>query len=89
MATEEMDTETGKPNGKFFVEKDNARRASYEVLATHLDLKGDKAEEHLKKYFDKTWDHMDVNGTGKLEAIELNKFMRDLCKPVKEFINLE
>ena len=84
-----MDSETGKPNGKFFVNKTNTKKASYEVLATHLDLKGAKADAHLKKYFDETWEHMDVNNTGRLEAIELNKFMRDLCKPVKEFINLE
>ena len=88
-ATEAHDPETGKPNGKFYVDKAKTKQASYEVLATHLDLKGKQADEHLKKYFDKTWEHMDVNNEGRLEAVELNHFMRTLCKPVKEFIQLE
>ena len=88
-ATEAHDQETGKPNGKFYVDKAKTKQASYEVLATHLNLKGKEAEAHLKKYFETTWQHMDVNNEGKLEAIEINHFMRNLCKPVKEFINLE
>ena len=88
-ALEGHDEETGKPNGKFTVNKEQTKAASYEVLSTHLGLKGAAADEHLAKYFNEVWDHMDVNKTGRLEAIEVNKFMRDLCKPVKEFIYLE
>ena len=71
------------------MDPEKTKKASYEVLATHLGLKGEAAEAHLKKYFQPVWDHMDVNQTGALEAIEINKFMRDLCKPVKEHIELE
>ena len=88
-ATEGKDEDTHKPNGHFTVTKDQTRQAAVEVLGTHLGLKGDDAESHLKKYFDTVWDHFDVNSVGTLEAIEVNKFMRDLCKPVKEHITLE
>jgi hypothetical protein len=88
-AVESKDEDTHKPNGKFYVSKEKTKEASYEVLATHLNLRGEAADKHLKKYFNDVWSHMDVLDTGKLEAIELNKFMRTLCLPVKEFINLE
>jgi hypothetical protein len=88
-AIESADKDTGLPTGHFTVKKDAARRAAVEVLDTHLGLKGADAEGHLNRYFDEVWDHFDVLRTGALEAVELNHFMRDLCKPVKEFIYLE
>ena len=88
-AVEGQDKDTGKPNGKFFMDKAKTKSATYEVLATHLGLKGADAEAHLAKYFDAVWDHYDVNRGGSLEAVELNHFMRDLCKPVKDNIILE
>ena len=89
-AVEGHDEDSGKPNGRFFVTKDKTKTASYEVLATHLGMKTKKEQdEYLGKYFDAVWTHMDVNEKGSLEAIELNKFMRTLCKPVKDHIILE
>ena len=88
-AFEGKDKDTGKPNGKFTVTKAQTKKAAYEVLETHLGLKGADADKHLAKYFDQVWNHFDVLEKGALEAVELNKFMRDLCKPVKEHITLE
>ena len=88
-AIEDMDKDSGRPNGKFFVSKDKTKLAALEVLDTHLGLKGKAANAHLDKYFEAVWRHMDVLETGRLEAVELNKFMRTLCKPVKEFIDLQ
>ena len=88
-AIEGQDKDTGKPNGKFFMDYAKTKAATYEVLDTHLGLKGAAADAHLAKYFDAVWDHYDVNKTGALEAVELNHFMRDLCKPVKDNIILE
>ena len=89
-ATEGHDPDTGLPTGHFFLTKAKAKEATYEVLATHLNITDKKAQdEYLEKYFDAVWKHMDVNDTGKLEAIEMNKFMRTLCKPLKENITLE
>ena len=71
------------------MDKAKTKSAIYEVLDSHLVLKGDAANAHLAKYFDAVWDHSitgwklrfyDVNKTGALEAVELNHFMRDLCK---------
>ena len=37
----------GKPTGKFFFKPIDARFASYEILQTHLGLKGKEAEDYL------------------------------------------
>ena len=39
-AIESSDKDTGLPTGKFFVTKDDTRRAAVEVLGTHLNLHG-------------------------------------------------
>ena len=33
------------------MDPNKTKQASYEVLATHLNLKGAEADAHLKKYF--------------------------------------
>ena len=88
-ATEGADKWTGLPNGTFTVSKAQARQAAVEVIATHLNLSGADGEAHLQRYFDEVWNHFDVLGKGSLEAVEMNRFMRDLCKPVKDPIYLE
>ena len=88
-AQEGQDKDTGKPNGKFFMDKSKVKAATYEVLGTHLNIKGAEAEKYLAKYFEPTFEHFDVNHVGFLDVIEMNKFMRYLCKPVKEHIILE
>ena len=85
----EVADKEGMKTGKFIVNKDNTRLAAIEVLETHLGLKGPDAEEHLRKYFDEVWNHFDVNKVGSLEAVELNHFMRDLCRPIRDNITLE
>ena len=88
-AIETADKDTGLPTGKFIIPKAQAKVAAVEVLGTHLGLHGAEADAHLARYFDEVWQHFDVLSAGALEAVEMNHFMRDLCKPVKEFIYLE
>ena len=35
--------------------------AAREVLNTHKGLSGQMLDDYLKTYFQKTWDHFDVN----------------------------
>ena len=70
-ALEGHNEETGKPNGKFTLNKDQAKEATYEVMKTHLGFDKAAADAHNAEYFDKVWEHMDVNKTGRLEAVEM------------------
>merc|ERR1712167_128945 len=46
-AIETANKDTGMPTGKFIMTKDLTRKASVEVLGTHLGLYGADAEAHL------------------------------------------
>ena len=74
----EAATDTGKPTGKFHYNKASARHHAKEILETHMSLKGEQAEKYLDENFDKTWNHFDVNGEGKVEADRMPGFYRFL-----------
>ena len=61
-------TKDGKPNGYFFITKDQAKKLAAEVVEKHLEMKGDQAKLFLKKKFNETWEHYDVNDEGNIDA---------------------
>ena len=75
----ELSTPAGKPTGDFVFRKDNAYQAAWEILDTHLGLKGKEAKAYLDKYFDSTWRHFDTADDGKIEAARMSGFYRFLC----------
>jgi len=56
----EVADKQGQPTGHFIVNKADTRKASFEVLETHVGLNDVAAEKHLKEYFDEVWNHYDV-----------------------------
>ena len=56
-----------------------AKAASHEVLETHKGLNDSQVHAYLDTYFQRTWDHFDVNGSGMIEVIKMPQFMRMLC----------
>merc|ERR1719198_2299225 len=75
----EAKNKDGTPSGKFWMDKDGSYMAASEVLETHKGLKGSDLTEYLKLYFDKTWNHFDVNQSGYIEVIKMPQFMRFLA----------
>ena len=69
----------GLPTGKFWLDKAGARAAAAEVLATHKGLTGDALSSYLNTYFDKAWNHFDVNQIGRFEISKACQFMRFLA----------
>ena len=67
------------PSGKFWLNKASTIRAAKEVLATHKGIKGDAQKKYLDTYFQRTWDHFDVNGTGYVEVMRIPSLMRFLA----------
>lgn len=60
----EEKTGDGLPSGNFFLNEASARRASTEIVGSHVGLKGDELKSYIETYFPRTWAHFDVNGTG-------------------------
>mgnify|MGYP000111641486 CR=1 FL=1 len=69
----------GSPNGKFYLDREAGRRASEEVVATHLKLSGEKLQEYLARNFYETWEYYDVNHEDLIEADRMSTFFRALC----------
>ena len=55
-----------------------AKMAAYEILDTHLGLKGKDAEDYLDKYFDKSFTHFDTANYGYIEVDRMSSFFRYL-----------
>ena len=72
-------TPEGKPTGKFVFRRENARQAAIEIVGTHLGLHGKEAQAYLDEHFDKTFEHFDTAGDGKIEAARMSGFFRFLC----------
>ena len=75
----ELATPEGKPTGQFVFKPGQAKQAAYEIIDTHLGLKGAEAEDYLNKYFDKTFAHFDTANYGYIEADRMSGFFRYLC----------
>ena len=67
------------PSGKFVMDKAGMKAAAAEVLCTHKQICKDSVEGYFTKYFEKAWNHFDVNGTGSIEVIKTPQFMRLLA----------
>ena len=72
-------TDDGKKTGNFIFHYNNAKSASWEILSTHLGLKGKDAEDYMNKNFDSTWRHFDTANDGKIEPDRMSGFFRFLC----------
>ena len=68
--------EDGSPNGKFFMNESQAKQASSEVLKAHKKIDGKELDEYVKTYFQRTWNHFDINKDGMVGVDVMPQFMR-------------
>jgi len=78
-ATEQKDKKTGKPTGKLIITRGSAYQCGLEVLGTHMGLKGGDLTSYMSTYFDKAWDHYDVNQEGFVTVDTMPMLMRFLA----------
>ena len=79
----------GKPNGHFWVDEENARAVSLEVVGTHLGLQGAAGESYIKSNFPNIWKRFDVNEEGKVEIDRMPAFLRMICGNAEACIGLQ
>ena len=72
----DKDGKLGGPDGNFWLTAEDARKASLEVVGTHLHLKDKEAEKYVKGLFDALWSRFDVNEEGKIEIDRAPIFLR-------------
>ena len=79
----------GLPDGNFWLTKADAKRASMEVVGTHLHLKGKDAETYVNGIFPALWDRYDVNEDGKIEIDRSPVFLRQVCGSAEACVALQ
>ena len=70
----------GKPNGKFYLDRNSGKEASREILHTHLKLEGKALDDYMTHNFDDAWEYYDVNRENLIEADRMSTFFRYLAK---------
>ena len=68
----------GKPNGDFWFEWDGAEKASAQVLQDYVHIDSEEAQSIICDKFKATWEHFDVNNSGKVEADRMPGFFQHL-----------
>lgn len=68
----------GKPNGEFWFEWDGAEKASAQVLQDYVHIDSEDAQSIICDKFKATWEHYDVNNSGKVEAERMPGFFQHL-----------
>ena len=70
----EAKDEDGVPTGAFWIDAAAAKRACNEIVGTHMKLAAPAA--YVDEYFQRTWDHFDVNGSGMIEIEKMPNLAR-------------
>ena len=69
----------GLPTGRFYVTKDNAKKACDEVVNTHLRLADKEKASYIEAQFPALWTRFDVNEEGKIEVDRMPQLLRSIC----------
>ena len=64
------------PNGQYYLDETQARKAAEEVARTHLKLDGDELTRYMEANFWDTWRYYDTAKDGKIDAEMMPTFMR-------------
>ena len=79
----------GQPNGHFWVEEADAKKAAIEVVGTHLKMDPKAAESYVKAEWPEHWAKYDVNEAGHLDIDMMPAFLRSICGTNEACIGLQ
>ena len=74
----EKKDDKGHGTGVFKMDKAHTQQVARDVAIKNKNLKGKDLDAFMTQYFDKTWDHFDVNQDGVLDTIDMTAFMKYL-----------
>ena len=68
--------EDEQPNGRYYLDQTQARKAALEVAKTHLHLSGKALDDYMNYNFMDTWNYYDTAHDGKIEADRMSTFFK-------------
>ena len=72
----EKKTEKGEPSGQFFMNQATTKDLSRDMIMKVKNIDRTKADQYLQQYFQRTWDHFDVNKENLLDALDMTAFCK-------------
>lgn len=75
----EQKTAKGEPSGIFRMNQKQTMQASKDVVAKNKKLEGKALDDFMSQYFERTWEHFDVNKETMLDVLDMPPFMKYLC----------
>jgi len=72
----EQKTGAGKPAGVFVMDKKTTKDVAGQVVGRVKTLQGKELDGFMGQYFERTWDHFDVNQQGRLDVLDMPAFMK-------------
>ena len=70
----------GKPNGLFYVDKENAKKFSTPLVEKYLKLTGEKLTEYMTYKFEEKFNYYDVLAQGYIPAEQMGRLVKELCQ---------
>ena len=83
----EQKTKEGKPSGTFKMDKSQTKNAGAMLIQKYKKLEGKAMSDYMGQYFDRTWEHFDVNGEGFIDIADMPAFAKYLVSD--QSINLD
>ena len=72
--------EDGQPNQVFKMNQKETQRAGRMIVEKYKKIEDKKKlDEYMGQFFNRTWEHFDVNNDGMLDATDMPAFMKYLC----------
>ena len=72
----EQKTTKGEPSSVFKMDKKQTFALNKEMFSRVKHLEGKELDSFMSQYFSRTWDHFDVNGSGKLDTLDMTAFCK-------------
>ena len=72
----EKKDDKGKGTGLFKMDKSHTKSVARDVAIKDKKLSGKDLDSFVTQYFDKTWEHFDVNNDNMLDTLDMTAFMK-------------
>ena len=70
--------DSGAPSGNFRMDKKQTMALGREMAAKVKKINGEELNKFMDQYFNRTWEHFDVNGSEFLDCNDMTSFIKYL-----------
>ena len=72
--------ENGKPSGKFFLDRESAKKVTLPYVQKYANLQGRSLEDYMTMEFEEQFQHFDVLNSGFIECEQMGRFIKLMAR---------